>query len=457
MNAIEFAEKVRNGEIDVLEHTHKVLEKTEKLNKEYNYFNTISNELAIELAEKLMKNPKGKLAGIPVSVKDCICVKGVETTAGSKILRGYKPVFNATAVERAIKEGAIIIGKTSQDEFGFGSFNMNVGIDFQVPKNPFDAARVCGGSSGGSAGITQIADFPHISIAESTGGSIACPASFCGVAGLTPTYGLVSRYGLIDYASSLDKIGVMAKTSEECKLMLDVIKGHDTNDATSLLDDYKGGKHSGIAIVKEALDVDENIKKVFLKFLKKNDIEYDTISLPLAAKYANHAYYLVATSEASTNLAKFCGFKYGAEFTLDDSFNEFFSKSRSSCLGKEAKRRILIGTYARMAGFRDAFYLKALKARTLIIKDYKEAFRHYDTLLCPAMPTIAPKMNDISKMTPLQNYMMDILTVGPNLAGLPHLNVTAGFADKMPVGVMAIADHLNEGKLFSFAKDVKQV
>ncbi|MDI6737348.1 MAG: amidase family protein [Nanoarchaeota archaeon] len=457
MNAIEFTEKARKKEIDIVEHTRKVLEKLEKINREYHYFNTISAELAIQQAEKLAKAPKGKLCGLPVSVKDCICVKGVETTAGSKILKGYRPVFNATAVEKAIKQGAIIIGKTSQDEFGFGSFNVNVGVDFEIPKNPFDAARACGGSSGGSAGITQMADFPHIAIAESTGGSIACPASFCGVAGFTPTYGLVSRYGLIDYASSLDKIGVMAKTTEECRLMLDVIKGHDTKDATSLDEDYAEKKNEKVAVIKEALEVDENVKKAILSCLDRNGIKYDLISLPLAAKYATPAYYLIATSEASTNLAKFCGFKYGAEFSLDDSFNNFFSNARSSCFGKEAKRRVLLGTFARMAGFRDAFYLKALKVRTMIIREYKEAFRHYDLLVCPTMPVTAPKIDEISKLTPLQNYMMDVLTVGPSLAGLPHLNVTAGFSNRLPVGMMAIADHLNEGALFSFGKGIKQV
>ncbi|MDD4878693.1 MAG: amidase family protein [Candidatus Nanoarchaeia archaeon] len=456
MNAIEFVEKARKKEIDIVEHTHKVLEKLEKINREFHYFNTISAELAIQQAEKLAKSPKGKLCGLPVSVKDCICVKGVETTAGSKILKGYKPVFNATAVENAINEGAIIIGKTSQDEFGFGSFNTNTGIDFEIPKNPFDASRVCGGSSGGSAGITQAADFPHISIAESTGGSIACPASFCGIVGITPTYGLVSRYGLIDYASSLDKIGVMAKTADECRMMIDVIKGNDANDSTSLKEDYKEGNVANIAVLKEALDVDETVKKTILSCLEKNGIEYDIISLPLAAKYSNPAYYLIATSEASTNLAKFCGFKYGAEFSLDDSFNALFSNARSACFGKEAKRRILLGTFARMAGFREAFYLKALKARTMIIREYKEAFKHYDLLVCPTMPITSPKIDEISRLSPLKSYMMDVLTVGPNLAGLPHLSITAGFSNRLPVGMMAIADHLNEGALFSFGSGIEQ-
>ncbi len=457
MNAIEFAEKVRSKEIDVVEHTERVLDKIEKINRDWHYFNAICRELAVEQAKKIKKSPKGKLAGIPVSVKDCICVRGVETTAGSKILKGYKPVYNATSVEKAIKEGAIIIGKTSQDEFGFGGFNTNVGIGFEMPKNPFDKERCTGGSSGGSAGITQMADFPHISIAESTGGSIACPASFCGIAGMTPTYGLVSRYGLIDYASSMDKIGVMAKTVEECRLMLNVIKGKDEKDPTSSEGKSKISTVSSVAVIKEAIDVDEAVKKTALKCLESNDIEYDIISLPLVAKYSNAAYYILAASEASTNLARYCGFKYGAEFTLDEDYNNYFSSARSACFGKEAKRRILMGTFARMAGFRDAFYLRAAKVRTMIINEYKEAFRHYDIIAGPTMPCIAPRLDAISKLTPLQQYMMDKLTVGPNLAGLPHINIAAGFSNKMPVGLMLTGDHFSENALLSFAEGIRQV
>ncbi|MBU2638567.1 MAG: aspartyl/glutamyl-tRNA amidotransferase subunit A [Nanoarchaeota archaeon] len=456
MNAIEFAEKVRNKEIDVVEHTEKILDKIEKINKEFHYFNTISRELAVEQAKKLKKSPKGKLAGIPVSVKDCICVKDVETTAGSKILTGYKPVYNATAVEKAIKEGAIIIGKTSQDEFGFGGFNTNVGIGFEMPRNPFDKLRCTGGSSGGAAGITQLADFPHIAIAESTGGSIACPASFCGVAGMTPTYGLVSRYGLIDYASSMDKIGVMAKSAGECRLMLNVIKGRDAKDSTSIEGKAKIKTIRSVAVIKEAIDVDDDVKNTVLKCLEKNEIEYDIISLPLVAKYSNPAYYILAASEASTNLARYSGFKYGAEFTLDEDYNHYFSSARSACFGKEAKRRILMGTFARMAGFRDAFYLKAAKVRTMIINEYKEAFKHYDLIAGPTMPCIAPKLAEISKLTPLQQYMMDKLTVGPNLAGLPHINVTAGFSKGLPIGMMLTGGHFCEDALLSFAEVIRQ-
>src|SRR3989338_3421194 len=230
MNLKTYLENVKKGNVNLQEETQKVLAQAEKINNEYHYLNFISKDLAT----KQSKQSKGKLAGLFLSIKDNICVQDVPSTAGSKILSNYKPPFNATAVQKAINEGAIIIGKTSQDEFGFGGFNTNVGIGFKVPLNPFDKERSCGGSSGGSAGITQKATFPHISLGESTGGSIVNPASFCGVVGLCPTYGRVSRYGLIDYANSLDKIGPMAKNVYDAALMLEIISGHDPKESTTI-------------------------------------------------------------------------------------------------------------------------------------------------------------------------------------------------------------------------------
>ena len=268
MKATEFIKKVKNKEIDIVEHTHKVLEECKKLNKEYNYLNIISDKLAINQAEAIKKNPKGKLAGLPISVKDSICVKDVESTAGSKILKGYIPFFNATGVQKAIDEGAIVIGKTSQDEFGFGGFATNVGLGFKIPLNPFDKERSTGGSSGGAAGLSQKLSSPHIAIGESTGGSIVNPASFCGVFGLCPTYGRISRYGLIDYGNSLDKIGPISKYIEDCALFLENISGYDNKDSTSLnvpIDNYssylkKDVKNMKVAIVREAFG--EGVNKV---------------------------------------------------------------------------------------------------------------------------------------------------------------------------------------------------
>ena len=452
MNAEQFIKKVKSKEIDIVEYIHKILEETKKINKECNYFNVISEELAIEQAKNIKKYPKGKLAGLPISVKDCICVKGIESAAGSKILRDYKPVFNATSIQKLIDEGAIIIGKTSQDEFGFGSFNTNTE---NIPLNPFDKTRATGGSSGGSAGFTQKASFPTISIAESTGGSIVNPASFCGVIGLCPTYGLVSRYGLIDYANSLDKIGLMSKNIQDIKLALPIISGLDSKDSTSLKENISKNKTiKKIGLIKESLNVDKEIKDLTIKKLNELKIPYEPVSLPLAEKYGIPVYYIIAMSESSTNLAKFSGLRYGLELDLEGNFNEYFSKVRSAGFGKEAKRRIILGTFARMAGYRDAFYLKAMKIRTLIIEEYKKLFNKYDLLVSPTMPVTAPKFSEIQKLTPLQQYMMDTLTVGPNLAGLPHISLNAGFVNKLPVGIMFIADHLNENKLIEIGDKI---
>src|SRR3989338_1916642 len=286
MNAAEFAENVRNGGIDIVEHVHKTIEKCRRINHDYNYFNEISEELSIEQAKEIKKSIENKdknlqnkkLLGVAVSVKDSICVKGVESAAGSKILKGYKPLFDATVIQRVKEQGGIIIGKTAQDEFGFGGFSINVGVGFKVPKNPFDKERSCGGSSGGAGGMTQKADFAHIALGESTGGSIASPASFCGVFGLTPTYGRVSRYGLMDYGNSLDKIGPMGKNAFDAALLLESVSGFDENESTTInkpIDDYtnfnnKKNNNIRIGIIKEAFkDIDRKIEKSVRYGIKK--------------------------------------------------------------------------------------------------------------------------------------------------------------------------------------------
>ncbi|MBU0614794.1 MAG: aspartyl/glutamyl-tRNA amidotransferase subunit A [Nanoarchaeota archaeon] len=437
-----------------------IIKQAKELDKEYLFFN------------KIVEDPKvygeGTLSGTAISVKDCVVVKGVESRAGSKILENYIPLFDATVIEKIKAEGGMIIGKTAQDAFGFGSFATNVGIGMKVPLNPFDKERSCGGSSGGSAGITQKATFNHISIAESTGGSIVCPASFCGVVGICPTYGRVSRYGLMDYANSLDKIGAMAKTIEEIALIMRIIAGHDPRDSTSLdkpVPNYsesikKPIKGMKIGMIKEAFgegldkEVKDNVKQA-IKRLESQGAKVEEVSLPLTSKYALECYYLIAMAEASTNLAKYCGMRYGAEEKVEGSFNEYFSKVRSQYFNAESKRRIIIGTFARMAGYRDAYYLKAMKVRTKIIEEYKKVFKKFDALICPTMPVIAPKFTEIEKLTPMQNYMMDILTVGPNLAGLPHITIPSGTKDKMPIGTMLIGDHLAEDKLMQIGAKLK--
>jgi len=460
-----FVNKIKNKEIDPVENIHKVISEIKKINKEYNYFNEVSEELAISLAKKVKQNPKGRLAGVPVSVKDCICVKGVGSRSGSKILTGYNPLFNATAVQKVIDEGGIIIGKTSQDEFGFGGFSVNMGVDFEKPLNPFDKTRACGGSSGGSAGITQLLD-NHISLAESTGGSIVNPAAFCGVIGLCPSYGRVSRYGLMDYANSLDKIGPMAKKVEDAALALEVISGFDDKESTSAdvhVDNYTDciGEIKGmnIGIIKEGISegVDQAVKDRFMDgvlMLESNGAKVKEVSLPLT-KYGLAVYYLLATSEASTNLAKYCGIRYGKHEELKGNFNEYFTNVRSDNFGEEAKRRIILGTFARMSGFRDAYYLKAAKVRTKIIEEYKKNFKKFDLLISPTVPVLPIKFSEIDKLSLLQNYMIDVLTVGPNLAGLPHMNVPVGNKNGLPVGMMLIGDHFDEGKMLQIARKLE--
>jgi aspartyl-tRNA(Asn)/glutamyl-tRNA(Gln) amidotransferase subunit A len=468
MKITEFIQKIKNNEIDIVEHTHKVLEEVKKINREYNYLNVISEELALQQAnhlKQLIRNKdetikNKKLLGVAVSVKDAICVKGVESTAGSRILKNYKPLFNATVIKKVVQNGGIIIGKTAQDEFGFGSFSVNVGLGFKIPLNPLDKERSCGGSSGGAAGLTKKMSHAHVALGESTGGSIAEPASFCGVYGLCPTHGRVSRYGLIDFGNSLDKIGPMGKTVHETALLQKVISGYDANDSTSLNEpvgkfELNKGKFK-VGIVKNAFnnDVDKEVQdKVWegIKKLESNGVKHEEIELEKPIKYGLAAYYMLGTSEASTNLAKYCGMRYGKSEKLEGSFNEYFTKVRSMHLGEEVKRRIILGTFARMSGYRDAFYIKAAKVRTLLINEYKHAFKKFDALITPTSPIIAPKFSEIKKLTPLQHYLMDIMLVGPNVCGLPHLNVPVE-SGKLPVGMLLTGDHLHEEKLLKIGK-----
>ena len=419
----------------------KFVEEAKQLDKKFNLFITI-NEKA-----------EGKF---PVAVKDNICTKGILTTAGSRILHNYVPVFDATVVRKLKDSGAAIVGKTAMDEFGFGTFSTNCA--YKIPKNPLDAERSCGGSSGGTAGYIAASKHAKFSIGQSTGGSITAPAAFCGVVGLTPTYGLVSRYGLIDYANSLDKIGVLAKSVGDAAEGLGIISGYDPDDSTSVAE--KPAKASGklrIGIPKEYFkNIDEKIAKQVLNALDKAGLKYEEVSLP-NTKYAVAAYYIIAVAEASTNLAKFCGVRYGLSSDPEgEGFNEFFSKVRVEGFGEEAKRRIMLGTYARMAGYRDQYYLKALKVRTLIIEDFKKAFKSVDVLAAPSMPMIAPKFSDIVKLSPIENYMADILTVAPNLAGIPQLSVPCGSVNKMPVGLQLLGDHFAEENILSVGREVEK-
>jgi len=457
---MEFVGAVKKKKVDIDEFYTELFSELARLNKKYNFLITI--------AEKKPGKVAGSLSGLPVSAKDCICTKGVQSTAGSRILEGYVPPFDATCVSRVKGQGAEIVGKTSQDEFGFGTFSTNCG--FAVPKNPIDPTRTCGGSSGGAAGLVRALDMPHIALAESTGGSISCPASFCGVVGLTPTYGLVSRYGLIDYANSLDKIGPIGRSVEDAALMLSAIAGYDKLDSTSInrkpenyLDCIKSSSLRGVRIglPREYFGegVDKNVNRAVMdavEKMKELGAKTEKCSLP-NTKYSIPAYYIIATAEASTNLAKYCGMRYGREEAIEGEFNEYFSRVRSRYFGTEAKRRILLGTYARMAGYRDQYYLKAMKVRRLIINDFRKAFKRFDVLIAPTMPVVAPRFSEIAKLTPVENYMMDILTVAPNLAGIPMMSVPCGSVGGMPVGMHILGDHLQEATVLRTGKAFENV
>ncbi|MDE1869290.1 MAG: aspartyl/glutamyl-tRNA amidotransferase subunit A [Candidatus Micrarchaeota archaeon] len=456
----DYLEAVKSGEIKAEDFLPEAIQKAERIQKAYSPFITIDKKARPSAS-------KGPLYGLPVSIKDSICTNGMQTTAGSKILEGYIPPFDATCVTRIKDSGAAIIGKTAMDEFGFGTFSTNCA--YGAPKNPLDIERSCGGSSGGAGCITAAADFPHIAIAQSTGGSITAPAAFTGTVGLTPTYGRVSRYGLIDYSNSMDKIGVISKCVYDSALMLSVISGHDPLDSTSsevksedftkhLNSDVKGMK---IALPKEYFSsgIDPKIAKLVrdkAERLQQLGAKVEDVSLPLT-KYAMPAYYMIALSEASTNLAKFCGLRYGLQKEIQGNFDEYFSKIRTEGFGEEAKRRIIFGTYARMAGYRDAYYLKAFKVRARIIDEFKKTFAKYDALITPSMPILPPKFSDISKLSPIQIYNMDIMTTAPNMAGMPTLSVPIGKIDGLPVGMQIISNHFMEGKTIAIGAKIEEL
>jgi aspartyl-tRNA(Asn)/glutamyl-tRNA(Gln) amidotransferase subunit A len=390
------------------------------------------------------------------SAKDNLCAKGFQARAGSRILEGYRPPFDATPIWKMKAAGGLLLGKTNMDEFGFGTFSTNSG--YGIPKNPFDPTRACGGSSGGAACAAALIP-DHVALGVSTGGSISCPASLCGVIGLTPTYGRVSRYGLIDYGNSLDKVGLLSRSITDIERFLPIISGSDPKDATSCCQpplDLSKVRKGAMAVPKECLEgLDPVVAATFdktVEALKELGTEVDIISMP-SLKFAMSAYYVLATTEASTNLSRFCGMRFGvAEKEYSKHFNDFFSKTRSENFGDEAKRRILLGTFCRMVGFRDKYYLKALSVRQGITKEYNEVFKGHSMVLSPTMPFIAPKFDMIANMRPLEMYSADFLTIPPNLTGLPHISLPCGYRSNMPVGMQAVAPHWEEGTLVDFGK-----
>ena len=392
------------------------------------------------------------------SAKDNLTSKDFETKAGSRILEGYHPPFDATPIAKMREAGGFLSGKTNMDEFGFGTFSANSA--FGIPRNPFDLNRSCGGSSGGSACAAAVFE-DHVSLGVSTGGSIVCPASFCGVYGLTPSYGRVSRYGLIDYGNSLDKVGLLSFKASDLRRYLPVISGKDVHDPTSMVQpelDLGKRKLKAVAVPKQAVEGEGISKGVMgcfdssLETLEGMGVDVEYVDMP-TLKYSIPAYYVIATSEASTNLARYCGMRYGhqdGDYTL--KFDDYFTSFRSQYFGDEAKRRILLGTFTRMVGYADRYYNKALQVREAIIADYKKQFERFDAVVTPTMPFISPRFDEISKMSALDSYKADFLTVPPNITGMPHLSVPCGYSEGMPVGLLFTSDHWNEDVLIDTAE-----
>ena len=425
------------------------LSKLKSVNDKYGMFHAMTEKESVE-------------GSFHFSAKDNLTSKDMETCSGSRILEGYRPAFDATAIAKMRAAGGELVGKTNMDEFGFGTFSANSG--FEVPRNPFDTERACGGSSGGSACAAAVFE-DHVSLGVSTGGSICCPASFCGVYGIAPTYGRVSRYGLIDYGNSLDKIGILSSKATDLRKYLGIIAGKDKKDPTSCVQpDFNPGyrKLGSVAVPKEGMEgLSKDVESAFrksLETLESMGTEIEFVEMP-SLKYAMPAYYVLATSEASTNLARYVGMRYGQqEGDLSLKFDDYFTSFRSEYFGDEAKRRILLGTFTRMVGFRDRYYAKALQVRKVVIDDYKRILATHDAVLAPTMPFTAPRFDDIANMSALDAYKADYLTIPANIAGTPHMSVPCGYgSDGMPIGMQFVADHWDEEILLSVAEDWEKV
>jgi aspartyl-tRNA(Asn)/glutamyl-tRNA(Gln) amidotransferase subunit A len=420
---------------------------------------------AKELDEKLAtENEFGLLFGMPIGIKDNIVTKGLRTTCASKILYNFDPIYDATVMQRLHEADAITIGKLNMDEFAMGSSTENSG--FQLTRNPWDLERVPGGSSGGSAAAVAAGEVPF-ALGSDTGGSIRQPAAFCGVVGLKPTYGRVSRFGLVAFASSLDQIGPITRTVEDNAYLLQVIAGLDPMDSTSanvdvpdyvsaLTGDIKGLK---IAVPKEYLGegVSEEVRQSVLdalKVLEKLGATWEEVSLP-HSKYALATYYLLASSEASANLARFDGVRYGYRTDNAKNLIDMYKLTRSEGFGNEVKRRIMLGTFALSSGYYDAYYKKAQKVRTLIKQDFEKVFEKYDVIIGPTTPTPAFKIGEKTS-DPLTMYANDILTIPVNLAGVPGISIPCGFVNGLPVGLQIIGKHFDESTIYRVAHAFEQ-
>jgi aspartyl-tRNA(Asn)/glutamyl-tRNA(Gln) amidotransferase subunit A len=452
---------LKKKEFSAAELTEVVLDRIKKHNQEINAYLTITEELALAQAQKIDKKIANReeinpLAGIPTAIKDIILVEGIKCTAGSKILENYTAPYDATAIKRLKKVGAVIVGKTNLDEFAMGSSTENSG--FGPTKNPHDLKRVPGGSSGGSAAAVA-ADQCIYALGSDTGGSVRQPASLCGVVGLKPTYGRVSRYGLIAFASSLDQIGLITKTAEDARIVFETIEGKDEMDSTSI------DLESGISKIPKIEDLKIGIPKEYFiegfdseveKVIKKAITQYEEmgakiveVSLP-HSEYALPAYYIIQPAEASANLARYDGIKYGFSEKGKDLL-EGYLKTRQKGFGDEVRRRIMLGAYTLSAGYYDAYYLKAQKVRTLIKQDFDKIFEKVDVLMGPTSPTPAFKLGE-KVDDPVSMYLSDIYTVSINLAGLPAVSIPCGKIKQLPVGLQIIGQQFDDEKILQLAQ-----
>ena len=461
LTAVELGKKIKAKEITVVDAVKASLEQIKKLEPVVHAYVTVDEEGALKRAEEVQRliddgTLTGPLAGVPVAIKDNMCTKDLLTTCSSKILYNFVPTFSAEAVINLEKAGAVILGKTNMDEFAMGSTTETSA--YGVTRNPWDPEHVPGGSSGGSCAAVA-AEECFFALGSDTGGSIRQPSSFCGVTGIKPTYGTVSRYGLIAYGSSLDQIGPIARDVTDCATILEAISSYDKKDSTSipredmdftsaLVDDVKGMR---IGIPRDYLGegLDEEVKEAILKAAKVLEdkgaiVEEFDLSL---VKYAIPAYYVIASAEASSNLSRFDGVKYGLRAKEYEGLHEMYKKSRSEGFGEEVKRRIMLGSFVLSSGYYDAYYLKALRTKALIKKEFDKAFEKYDVILGPAAPSTAPKLGE-SLSDPLKMYLGDIYTISVNLAGLPGMTVPCGKDSAgLPIGLQLIGDCFQEKKI----------
>jgi aspartyl-tRNA(Asn)/glutamyl-tRNA(Gln) amidotransferase subunit A len=446
---------------DIKNSVEKALDNAERLNETLNSFLVIERDYALERAAEIENNsPNGNLNGAAIAVKDNICTRWSQTSCGSHILGAFRPQYNATVVEKLNAAGAIIIGKTNMDEFAMGSSNENSAFGFV--RNPWDTERVPGGSSGGSA-VAVASGVVRAALGSDTGGSIRQPASFCGVFGIKPTYGRVSRFGLVAFGSSLDQIGVFGRTARDVAEVLEVISGRDTNDATTaevpvpeysaeLEKDIKGLK-IGVprALFGEGLDgeVRDSVEQSIENY-RTLGAEIVEVELPLV-KYGIAVYYIIATAEASSNLARFDGVRYGFRAEEAASLRQMYSKTREEGFGEEVKRRIMLGTYVLSSGYYDAYYAKAQKVRTLLKNDFQAAFQKCDAIITPTSPTVAFKIGEKSD-DPLAMYLNDVYTVSANLAGIPGISVPSGMSSNgLPIGLQLLGNNWSESLLLNLS------